>query len=91
MKYTTPKVNGASRGGPKVNTGELVGRALRGVVRHVKNPVVEAIFEEMSPEIDEILQVHLKGSEVDLETLQNGLNRAGRVIQRIANQRRQTA
>ena len=53
--------------------------------------MMEAIFEEMSPEIDGILQKHLGGNEVDLETMQNGLARAGRVMQKIANARRQPA
>ncbi len=49
---------------------------------------MDAIFEEMSPEIDDLLQKHLAGQEVDLEVMQNGLTRAGRVMQQIANARK---
>lgn len=87
MSHQSPKVNNPHES-PKVNTGALVGRALRKVVERTKNPVVEAIFEEMGPEIDGLLQQHLGNREVDEERLvamQNGLNRAGRVVQKIAN------
>ena len=89
-RHEYPKVNNSSDR-PKVNTGDLVGHVLRKAVSHSKNPMMEAIFEEMSPEIDGILQKHLGGNEVDLETMQNGLARAGRVMQKIANARRQPA
>jgi hypothetical protein len=87
MKHSSPKVNNATKG-PTVNTGTLVGHVLRKAVQHTKNPVVEAIFEEMGPEIDGILQEHLSGHEVDLAVMQNGLNRVGRVIQRVSNARK---
>ncbi len=84
MKHASPKVN--SPKGPTINTGHLVGHVLRRVAK--KNPVMDAIFEEMSPEIDDLLQKHLAGQEVDLEVMQNGLTRAGRVMQKIANARK---
>jgi len=54
--------------------------------------MVEAIFEEMGPEIDGLLKKHLGSLEVDLTQIQNGLDRVGRVAQKIAQKtRRPTA
>ena len=95
MRNHSPKVNNPvereSNPG-RVHADELVGHVLRNVVqRHVKNPMVEAIMDEMGPEIDATLRQVCGDSTVDLETLQNGLNRAGRVMQRVANGRRTPA
>jgi hypothetical protein len=92
MRHHSPKVNNPierDENPGRVHADELVGHVLRNVVqRHVSNPAVEAILEEMGPEIDGVLRQVCGGSTVDLEQLQNGLNRAGRVMQRVANGRR---
>jgi len=88
MKHPSPKVNNPN----SVNAGELVGKVLHRAAQQTRNPFVEALFDEMRPEIDGLLRTHLQGHEVDLTQMHNGLNRAGRIVQRLANaQRRATA
>ena len=90
MRHQSPRVNSK---GPTVHADEIAGHVLRSAVqRGVKNPMVEAIFEEMGPEIDGLLKRHLGSVEVDLTQMQNGLDRVGRVAQKIAQKtRRPTA
>ena len=71
-----------------VQASEVAGRLLRKGVQRLGNPMVEAIFEEMQPEIEGLLSQHLGDSEIDLASVNAGLNRAGRVIQRVQNSRR---
>jgi hypothetical protein len=87
MRHVSPKVN-RTVVVEGVQASELAGRLLRKAIQRTNNPMVEAIFEEMSPEINGLLSKHLGDSEVDLAAMSAGLNRAGRVIQRVANARR---
>jgi hypothetical protein len=90
MKFATPKVN-RTRNFEGVQASEVAGRLLRRGVQHLNNPMVDAIFEEMSPEIEGLLERHLGDSEIDLASVNAGLNRAGRVMQRVNARRGQTS
>lgn len=87
MRFSSPRVNSPQG----IGADELAGHVVRRVVQHVKNPVVEAIFEEMGPELNSLLKRSLGDAQVDLTKVHQGLNRAGRVMQRIAEKQRRTA
>jgi hypothetical protein len=91
MKHQAPRVmgDGSQQEGPGVD--QLVGHVIRKMVPKVNNPVVEAIFDEMSPEIDGLLKKHLGGQHVDVTKMANAMDRAGRVIQRVQERRRKSA
>ena len=91
MRYAAPILDEGQpqAEGPRVD--ELVGHVLRKVVPKVGNPLVEAIFEEMSPEIGGLLKKHLGQRHVDVGAMANGLERANRVMGKIAERRRKTA
>lgn len=83
-----PKVNNRPASEGSARTSEVVTHIIRGASRRIGNPMVEALIEEMTPEINGILRNQLGDSEVDLSKMHHNLNRAGRVLERINRRQR---
>ena len=87
MKGQAPKINPPRAEGPTV--ADVAAHVLRRVAK--RNPLAEAIVDEMSPEIEGVLQKHLGGTEMDLSGVSDVISRANGVIQRVAQKGGKTA
>jgi hypothetical protein len=82
MKHTAPKVNNSREASP---VSRMAGKLIKHGVSRIANPFVQAIVEEMEPEIDSLLSKHV--GDVDLSGVGAIANRAGSVLRRVSEKR----
>jgi len=72
---------------PIMSLGELAGKLLDVAVKHVKDPLMEAVYEEISPDAKEVISHHLKRYEKHVPKIREAMQRGARIVERVAQKR----
>jgi cytochrome c553 len=70
-----------------MSLGELAGKLLDVAVKRSKDPLMEAVYEEMAPDAKVAIAHHLKRYEHHAPKLREALRRGARIVERAAQKR----